>query len=109
VVFAQRAVDSARRSVDLALVQYREGAVDYQRVLDAERSLLQVENELAQTRSAIATNRIALYKSLGGGWEIRQGQPVVPEGMRAQMEERTNWNDLLSTPPPVTETETAPQ
>jgi NodT family efflux transporter outer membrane factor (OMF) lipoprotein len=109
VVFAQRAVDSGRRSVDLALIQYREGAVDYQRVLDAERSLLEVENELAQTRSAIATNRIALYKSLGGGWEIRQGQPVMPQSMQAQMEERTNWDDLLSTPPPVTETETAPQ
>jgi NodT family efflux transporter outer membrane factor (OMF) lipoprotein len=104
VVSAQRAVDGARRSVDLALVQYREGAVDYQRVLDAERSLLQVENELAQTRSSIATNRIALYKSLGGGWEIRQGQPVVPESMQAEMEGRTNWDDLLSQPTPTADT-----
>ena len=31
--------------------QYREGAVDYQRVLDAQRSLLQQQNSLAQTRS----------------------------------------------------------
>jgi len=69
-----------------------------------------VGNALANTRSSIATYRIALYKSLGGGWETRQGQPVIPESMRAQMEERTNWSDLLSTPPPVTETtETAPQ
>ena len=43
---------SAQRSVDLAFVQYREGAVDYQRVLDAQRSLLQEQNTLAQTRSA---------------------------------------------------------
>ena len=29
--------------------------------------------------SSVATNLIALYKALGGGWELRQGQPVVPE------------------------------
>jgi len=38
--------------------------VDYQRVLDAQRSLLQQQNSLAQTRSSIATNLIALYKAL---------------------------------------------
>ena len=26
-----------------------------------------------------STNLIALYKALGGGWELRQGQPVVPD------------------------------
>ena len=62
-------------------MQYREGAVDYQRVLDAQRSLLQQQNSLAQTRSSVATNLIALYKALGGGWELRQGEPVVPEAI----------------------------
>ena len=41
LVFDQNAVTAARRSVELALVQYREGAADYQRVLDAQRSLLE--------------------------------------------------------------------
>ena len=54
-------------------MQYREGAVDYQRVLDAQRSLLQQQNNLAQSRSSVATNLIALYKALGGGWEARAG------------------------------------
>ena len=36
-----------QRSVEIAVVQYREGAVDYQRVLDAQRSLLQQQNSLA--------------------------------------------------------------
>ena len=49
MVFEQNAVTSAQRSVELALVQYREGATDYQRVLDAQRSLLQQQNSLAQT------------------------------------------------------------
>lgn len=96
LVSAQKAVDAALRSVDLAMVQYREGAVDYQRVLDAQRVLLQVENELVQTKSSIATDRIALYKALGGGWELRKGQPVVPQSMQTQMQERTDWGDVLS-------------
>ena len=49
LVFDQNAETAARRSVELALVQYREGATDYQRVLDAQRSLLEQQNSLAQT------------------------------------------------------------
>ncbi|MGE6761067.1 efflux transporter outer membrane subunit [Corallococcus interemptor] len=96
--FQQGAVKAAQRSVELALVQYREGAVDYQRVLDAQRSLLEQQNNLAQTSSSIATNLVALYKALGGGWEVRRNQPVVPEPMQAEMEQRTHWGDMLSTP-----------
>jgi len=96
---SQKAAAGAQRSVELAVVQYREGAVDYQRVLDAQRSLLQEENTLAQTQSSIATNLISLYKALGGGWELRKGQPVVPESTQVEMKRRTNWGDLISTPP----------
>ena len=110
VVFAQRAVDGAQRSVDLSTVQYREGAVDYQRVLDAQRSLLQVENDLTNTQSAIATNRIALYKALGGGWEVRRNDPVVSDSTRVEMQSRTNWGDSFfdstSVTPPDTSTQT---
>jgi NodT family efflux transporter outer membrane factor (OMF) lipoprotein len=108
LVSAQKAVEAARRSVDLAIAQYREGAVDYQRVLDAERVQLQVENELTRTQSAIATNRIALYKALGGGWEQRKGDLVVPQNMQTQMQERTDWGDLLSKPVATPIADTAP-
>lgn len=97
--FLQNAVNAAQRSVDLALTQYREGAVDYQRVLDTQRSLLQQENNLAETRSSIATNLIALYKALGGGWESREGQPIVAESTQAAMQQRTDWGRLLPPPP----------
>jgi NodT family efflux transporter outer membrane factor (OMF) lipoprotein len=76
LTFEQNAVTSAQRSVELSVVAYREGATDYQRVLDAQRSLLQQQNNLAQTTSSVATNLIALYKALGGGWEVRQ--PITP-------------------------------
>ncbi len=97
--FQQNAANSARRSVELAFIQYREGAVDFQRVLDAQRSQLQEENNLARARSAVATNLIALYKALGGGWETRAGQPFVPENMREEMQKRTDWGDYFSQQP----------
>jgi NodT family efflux transporter outer membrane factor (OMF) lipoprotein len=98
--FEQNSVDAAQRSVEIALVQYREGAVDYQRVLDTQRALLQEENNLTETSSAIATNLIALYKALGGGWELRQGQPIIAENMQAEMRNRTDWGCILPPPQP---------
>ena len=97
--FEQASVVAAQRSVDLSFVQYREGAVDFQRVLDAQRALLQEQNRLAQTNSDVVTNLIALYKALGRGWEMREGQPIVPEATQKEMKERTNWGDLLGPPP----------
>ena len=107
-VFAENAAAAAQRSADLAMVQYREGAVDYQRVLDAQRSLLQEQINLTESRSAIATNLIALYKAMGGGWELRQYTPVVPDAIREEMGQRTDWGDLLSEPPPETSTTSSP-
>ena len=98
-VFARNAATQARRSAEIAMVQYREGAVDYQRVLDAERVLLQEENTHAQAVSAIASNLISLYKALGGGWEIRDGRPYVSDQMREEMQDRTNWGDLFTDHP----------
>jgi len=94
-----RAVAAAQKSVDLAFSQYREGATDYERVLDAQRTLLLQQNTLAQTRSSVATSLIALYKALGGGWEMRIGQPIVPQPMQDQMQQRTDWNGYFSPAP----------
>ena len=95
----QEAVTAARRSAELALIQYREGAVDYQRVLLADQTELQQENNLVSLRSSAATNAIVLYKALGGGWEMSINQPFVPDVVRIEMERRTNWGDLFSTMP----------
>jgi outer membrane protein TolC len=77
-VFAQNAVKAAERAVELSLVQYREGATDFQRVLDSQRVLLESQNRLVETRSSAVTDLIALYKALGGGWELRAA-PVTPD------------------------------
>lgn len=98
LVFGQNSVQAAQRSQDLAVIQYREGAVDYQRVLDAQRSLLQEQNSVARAQSAVATNLIALYKALGGGWEVSRGKPFVHPATQKEMSDRTSWGDMLTEP-----------
>lgn len=90
-VFAQNAVTAAANAVKISIVQYREGAVDYQRVLKAQRQLLDSENLLTNSQSAAITNLIALYKALGGGWELRMDNPVVNDTLVDEMQRRTNW------------------
>jgi len=65
-------VGDARRSVELALVQYRQGSTSYQRVLDTQRFLVQQEDQLTRTEGDVALNLVATYKGLGGGWETKQ-------------------------------------
>jgi hypothetical protein len=48
------------------------------------------------TKGLVALNLITLYKTLRGGWELRQGKDFVPETVEMQMRERTDWGALLS-------------
>ena len=62
-----RAVNSASKTVSLVKDNYREGLVDFQNVLDAERTIFSTEDQAATSRGRIASGYISLYKSLGGG------------------------------------------
>jgi outer membrane protein TolC len=95
VVFLDESASAARRSVQLSLIQYREGLVDYQRVIDSQRFQARAEDALTAAQGQVVLNLIATYKALGGGWEGRTSADFVPEDVRQQMQERTNWGDLL--------------
>jgi len=64
------AVAANRRAVDLATQLYTQGQTNFLDVLLAQRSLLGSEDALVQSERTMATNLIALYKALGGGWQI---------------------------------------
>jgi len=64
-----KAATAAQRAAALAQDQYRAGLVDFNNVLDAQRSLLVLQDELSQSNGAVISNLIRLYKALGGGWE----------------------------------------
>ncbi len=82
-------------SVDLSLIQYREGLASYQRVVDAQRYLTQQQDNLASTTGSVAVNLVAMYKALGGGWELRQGKDFVSGKTHEEMRKRTDWGNLL--------------
>ena len=92
---------AAQRSVELSLIQYREGSVSYQRVLDTQRFLIQQEGRAAEARGAVALDTVAVYKALGGGWLI-DDRPSLPKPLHQRMKQRTNWGDLLEEFSPAT-------
>ena len=96
VFFLADAVKASKRSVDLSLIQYREGLVDYQRVLDTQRDLTTQQDNLVSTAGSVGQNLIAMYRALGGGWQIREGKDFVPEDIREEMIERTNWGGMMA-------------
>lgn len=89
-------VNAYQRAVELSLIQYREGLVDYQRVLDTLRFLTRQQDRLTETMGSVAIHLITLYKAMGGGWQIRQGKGYVSPKSLQQMRERTNWGGLLN-------------
>jgi multidrug efflux system outer membrane protein len=60
---------ASRTAAELARIQYREGALDFLRLLDAERTLLQAEDAVAAAESDLNASVVLIYKALGGGWE----------------------------------------
>jgi len=59
------------RAVELANIQYQQGLIDFQRVVDSERALVVQQDTLAESQGNVAVNLVAVYKALGGGWQMR--------------------------------------
>ncbi|HET9205502.1 MAG TPA: TolC family protein, partial [Burkholderiaceae bacterium] len=100
-----QAVTAARRSLDIATVQYREGLVDFERVLDSQRTLFTQQDRLVSNRGNVSQSLIALYKAMGGGWQAARREPVLDDRTREVMINRSNWNGLLDAPLPPPESE----
>ncbi len=94
--FLAKSVTSSRTAVSLAVLRYREGITDFTTVLTAQQALLSQQDNLATTLGNISTSLVGVYRALGGGWEIREGDDIVPAEIKAEMRRRTNWGDLLA-------------
>ena len=64
------AVAENRRALNLAQSRYQQGVADFLTVLVAQTNLLAAEQQLASSTTTVSSNLVALYKALGGGWEI---------------------------------------
>lgn len=58
----------ARSVAELATTRYQAGLVDFQVVLEAQRSLLTVDDQLVSSSGNVASDLVRLYRALGGGW-----------------------------------------
>ena len=91
----QQAADAAQRAADVSMEQYLEGLVDFNTVVNTLRTLASQQDQLASMQGTVAANLVEVYRSLGGGWEIRRSDNVddlIPEETKEEMRERgTYW------------------
>lgn len=86
----EKARADARQAVDLAMQRYDRGVTDFLNVLDAQRQEDDLNLQYAYGRTAAAVDFIALYKALGGGWEMFEElapEPVVRPAVIAAFKE----------------------
>ncbi|MDE7069291.1 MAG: efflux transporter outer membrane subunit [Alistipes sp.] len=62
--------DAARKYVELAYLQYRNGAINYIDVLDAQRRYFDAQIGLSNAVRDEHLALVQLYKALGGGWQL---------------------------------------
>jgi len=72
--YLRESVQASETAATLARQRYENGATDFLTVLDAERVLYQAQDQLAQSQTRTVTALVAVYKSLGGGWEVELEQ-----------------------------------
>jgi outer membrane protein TolC len=49
--------------------RFSSGLVDFQTVLDTQRSQLNTQDSVANARADVSADHVRLYKALGGGWQ----------------------------------------
>ena len=70
----ERQVAALKDAVELSLLRYDTGRASYFEVLEAEQQLFPAEDTLAQTQRDQLLVVVALYKALGGGWDLGDAQ-----------------------------------
>jgi NodT family efflux transporter outer membrane factor (OMF) lipoprotein len=98
--FLRRSVAAANGALRIALEQYEQGGTSFTTVLTAEQNLFQAQNSLAGASANISLGLTVVFRALGGGWQIRDGNNFVDPAMVDQMRSRTDWGSLL---PPANE------
>ncbi|MBN2296320.1 MAG: efflux transporter outer membrane subunit [Pirellulales bacterium] len=67
--FLNESVKASQSAVNIAILQYKTGASDFNRYALIEQNLVQQQDLQAQALGQIALGLIQVYRSLGGGWK----------------------------------------
>ncbi len=73
----EQALVANRRAEELARQRYASGLENFLSVLDARRQLLATESEHATAQLGRAAALVAVYRALGGGWEVEADAPAL--------------------------------
>lgn len=98
-------VAAANAALGIAIKEYNLGTRDFTTVLTAEQNLYAAENDLVAASGNVSSGLTAVFRALGGGWQIRGGNEFVPPAVRDEMRARTNWGDVL---PPAGQPQPSP-
>ncbi|WP_045421689.1 TolC family protein [Vibrio jasicida] len=90
-----QSVNSSIRAFNISMTQYENGQISFERLLNSVEKMTRAEDSYATIKGNVANQVVALYKALGGGWEAQTGKPFLSEGVAKQMQERSDWDDLL--------------
>jgi len=98
--FLTESAGAAERSVELSMVQYREGSIDFNQVVTTLTQQSEQQDALTTTKGTIVTNLISMYKVLGGGWQVdgeRSTEDYLIEKDKRELQSRTKyWNSSFS-------------
>jgi len=67
-------VEAAQQAVKISMVQYQEKRAIFTSVSNVQDALAQQQDLLAQAKGDVSRSLIAVYRALGGGWQIRCGE-----------------------------------
>lgn len=78
-----RSVVDSKNALTLAQSRYEQGVADFLTVLDTQRLLLGTEQQLQASTTNVSEYLIALYKALGGGWEVDLPEAPLPQAPKS--------------------------
>ncbi len=66
--FLRNAADAASTAAQLARQRYSSGIVDFQTVLETQRTEYATQDSLAGAAADVSSDQVRLFRALGGGW-----------------------------------------
>jgi outer membrane protein TolC len=74
----RNAAEAAANAALMARQRYASGLVDFQTVLETQRSLFSTQDAVATTSTDLSADHVRLYKALGGGWQPDRDTAISP-------------------------------
>lgn len=75
----EKQLELSRQALAQLRTRYTQGATDYLNVLDALVSQQELERQVLSARRQLLANRITLYRTLAGGWDVTAGTETETE------------------------------